>query len=818
MAVKKSELYSSLWKGCDELRGGMDASQYKDYVLTLLFVKYISDRSDRTLLEVPEGASWKDITGLRNDKEIGDKINTIIAKLAEANDLRGVIDIADFNDDNKLGHGKEMVDRLTRLVSIFDDLDFGGNTAEGDDLLGDAYEYLMRHFATESGKSKGQFYTPAEVSMILARVVGIGPSTRPDQTVYDPTCGSGALLLKAAHEAPAGMSVYGQEMDNATYALARMNMILHGYETAEIWQGNTLSSPHFKNPDGSLRTFDFAVANPPFSTKAWTSGLDPANDEFHRFDGFGVPPEKNGDYAFLLHLLKSLKSTGKGAIILPHGVLFRGGREADIRRELVKRRLIKGIVGLPPNLFYGTGIPACVIVLDKEGAASRTGVFMIDSSKGFVKEGNKNRLRAQDLHKIVDVFTTETEVDGYSRLVPFDEIADVANNYNLNLPRYIDSSEPEDIQDLDAHLNGGIPERDIDALRSYWEAMPSLRAELFETAGREGYVQLTVPVAEVREAILKHPDFEAFRDTAITHFEQWRQRQTKRLNAIQVGDHPKELIAELAEDLLDTFREVPLIDAYDIYQHLIDYWVEVMQDDIYHVVQGGWLEAARLRELHKIKDKNGKLVWGETYDLMVGKRRFKSDLIPSRILIKSFFSSEQTQLDDLHAELASVEQQIASGLDEHGGEGGLLEDVVEGDADKPKIVAKTVKAWLKENRTNELFAEEAAAITAYGQLLDQQSALKTKIKVGTEKLHVAMVEQYAKLTEDEVKRLVVEHKWMARIEEDVREELNGHSRTLRLRLRELAERYAVTLDALEHEVFASESRTRAHLVAMGISR
>src|SRR5579884_90815 len=428
--LKKSDLYRSLWKGADELRGGMDASQYKDYVLTLLFVKYVSDRGDRTLLDVPDGAQWSDITKLRDDKEIGDKLNKIISRLAEANDLHGVIDLADFNDENKLGRGKEMVDRLSKLVGIFDDLDFGSNTAEGDDLLGDAYEYLMRHFAQESGKSKGQFYTPAEVSMILARVVGIGLNTTPDQTVYDPTCGSGALLLKAASEAPGGMSVYGQEMDNATFALARMNTILHGYETAELWHGNTLSSPQFKEPDGSLKKFDFAVANPPFSVKAWTTGLNPNADEFARFEGFGVPPEKNGDYAFLLHVLKSLKSKGKAAVILPHGVLFRGGREADIRRELVKRRLIKGIVSLPVNLFYGTSIPACVVVLDKESAASRKGIFLVDASRGFIKDGNKNRLRAQDIHKIVDIFTSQTEVEGYSRLVPFGEIESKANDYN----------------------------------------------------------------------------------------------------------------------------------------------------------------------------------------------------------------------------------------------------------------------------------------------------------------------------------------------------------------------------------------------------
>ena len=468
----------------------MDASQYKDYILTLLFMKYVSDKAENdpyALITAPEGGSFLDMVALIGNRDIGEKINVIIGKFAEVNDLNGVIDLADFDNSDKLGSGKEKQDRLSKLIAIFSDLDLSANRAEGDDLLGDAYEYLMRHFATESGKSKGQFYTPAEVSRIIAQVIGIGPETRPTQTIYDPTCGSGSLLLKAADEAPDGITVNGQEKDNATYALAWMNMILHGNETVELKHGNTLSAPDFTDEDERLKTFDFAVANPPFSDKAWTNGLDPENDLYGRFDGYGIPPAKNGDYAFLLHFIASLKSTGKGAIILPHGVLFRGNREADIRRNLIRhgRNLIrhgfiKGIIGLPANLFYGTGIPACILVIDKENARVRKGIFMIDASKGFLKDGNKNRLRAQDIHKIVSVFNAQTELPRYSRMVPISEIADLANAYNLNIPRYIDASEPEDLHDLGAHLNGGIPDRDIDALDNYWQVFPTLRDTLFK--------------------------------------------------------------------------------------------------------------------------------------------------------------------------------------------------------------------------------------------------------------------------------------------------------------------------------------------------
>jgi len=570
MAIKKSELYTSLWKSCDELRGGMDASQYKDYVLVLLFVKYVSDKAasqKNYLLDVPKGGSFADMVALKGDKEIGDKMNKIIAKLADKNELKGVIDVADWNDADKLGKGKDMVDRLSNLVAIFDNpaLDFRGNRAEGDDLLGDAYEYLMRHFATESGKSKGQFYTPAEVSRIMAKVIGAGSAKSASQTIHDPTCGSGSLLLKAHDEAKGAtghdLALYGQEMDNATKALARMNLILHDCPTGEIWQDNTLSAPHFKdNKTGALKTFDFVVANPPFSTKAWTNGFDPGNDLHGRF-AFGVPPQKNGDYAFLLHILACLKSTGKGAVILPHGVLFRGGAEATIRREVIKRGYIKGIIGLPANLFYGTGIPACILVLDKEGAAARKGIFMIDASKDFIKDGNKNRLRAQDIHKVVDAFTRLLELQRYSRMVPVAEISDPKNDFNLNLPRYIDSSEPEDIQDIDGHLRGGIPDRDLDALEAYWRVFPGVRDALFKKAGRPGYAELKVAATDIKSAIFGHAEFTAWSTQTKKLFTKWRAEAASRLTGIKKGDKPKALIETLAEELLAAFQKAKLLDA-----------------------------------------------------------------------------------------------------------------------------------------------------------------------------------------------------------------------------------------------------------------
>src|SRR3954465_3130600 len=413
MAIRKSELYSSLWSSCDELRGGMDASQYKDYVLVLLFIKYISDKyADQFFapITIPQGAGFQDMVALKGKSDIGDQINKkIIAPLANANHLS---DMPDFNDATKLGSGKEMVDRLTNLIAIFENkaLDFSKNRADGDDIRGDAYEYLMRHFATESGKSKGQFYTPSEVSRIIAKVIGISPKNAvASTTVYDPTCGSGSLLLKVAAGAGKHITLEGQEKDVTTAGLARMKNILHDFPQAKILSGKTLAAPKFKDGE-QLRTYDYVVANPPFSDKTWTTGLTPAKDRFQRF-AWGVPPKKQGDYAYLLHIIRSMKSRGKAACILPHGVLFRGNAEAVIRQQLVRSGYLKAIIGLPANLFYGTGIPACIVVLDKENAAARKGIFMIDASKGFKKDGPKNRLREQDIHKIVDTFTRLDESD-----------------------------------------------------------------------------------------------------------------------------------------------------------------------------------------------------------------------------------------------------------------------------------------------------------------------------------------------------------------------------------------------------------------------
>ena len=814
MALKKSQIYNSLWSSCDELRGAMDASQYKDYVLTLLFMKYVSDKyagKPDEVIEVPKGGSFADMVKLKGDKEIGDKINKIIGKLAEANDLKGVIDVADFNDEDRLGKGKEMQDRLSKLIGIFESLDFSANQAEGDDLLGDAYEYLMRHFATESGKSKGQFYTPAEVSRIMARVIGVGRDTRQDQTIYDPTCGSGSLLLKAADQAPRGLTIYGQENDLATWALARMNMILHGHATAELWKGNTLSDPHFKKADGTLQVFDFAVANPPFSTKAWTNGVDTEHDPFRRFE-FGVPPAKNGDYAFLLHLIKSLKSNGKGAIILPHGVLFRGNKEADIRRELIRRGLIKGIIGLPANLFYGTGIPACIVVIDKENAHARTGIFMIDASKGFMKDGNKNRLREQDIHKIVDVFNRQLQVARYSRMVPVAEIASPANDYNLNIPRYIDSSDPEDLHDLDAHLRGGIPARDVDALQKYWDVFPGLRAELFQTNGRPGYCEARVASQQVKPAIMNDAQFKAYSRRVADVFQTWRAVHEPMLRTLKIGVKPKAVIGTVAEDLLDKFAELPLLDKYDIYQRLMDYWAEVMQDDVFLIGSEGWLDAAKPRAA--VENKERKI--SETPDLTVDRKKYKMDLIPPALIVGRYFAKQRVQVDELEAKREITERELEEFVEERSGEEGLLEDAKTdaGTVTKVSVVKRLKQINAQKNAAEEL-AEEKAALKRCIELIEAEAAGARTVKEAQATLDAKVLAKYGELSEAEIKTQVVEDKWLASIRATIEGEVLRVTQALAGRVKELEDRYAEPLPEIEAEVEALSARVEQHLRRMG---
>ncbi len=793
MAIKKSELYSSLWASCDELRGGMDASQYKDYVLVMLFIKYISDKwagQPFAPITIPVGASFKDMVALKGKPDIGDQINKkIINPIKEANRLS---DMPDFDDKSKLGDGKEMVDRLTNLIAIFENpaLDFSKNRADHDDILGDAYEYLMRHFATESGKSKGQFYTPAEVSRTMAKIIGIGKATTAgDITVYDPTCGSGSLLLKVGSQARGKVTLYGQEKETATAGLARMNMILHDNPTAEIKQGNTLANPLFME-NGNLKTFDFVVANPPFSDKRWNNGLNlPKDYPYNRFSDYGMPPAKNGDFAYLLHIIRSLKRNGKGAIILPHGVLFRGNAEVEIRKNIIKKGYIKGIIGLPANLFYGTGIPAAIIVIDKENANNRKGIFMINAGKGFIKDGNKNRLREQDIHQIADVFNNQREILGYSRMVSITEIE--KNEFNLNIPRYIDSLEKEDIQDIEAHLLGDIPNADINEMQKYWKVFPNLKNSLFSEDTRLNYSALKVAKENISKTIFEHPEFVSFTDMMDSLFASWKNETTSYLKSLDEGNNPKDVVFEISEKLLGQYTDKPLIDKYDIFQHLMDYWNETMQDDCYIISADGWKA-----EISIIRDIRGK------------EKGWTCDLIPKELVITRFFAGDKENIENLNAEKESIAAELTELEEEHSGEDGYF-------AEMDKVNKANVQARIKELKGEDDVEDELKVLNQYIDLLARQTATNKRIKDAETELDKKLLAKYPKLNVDEIKTLVVDDKWMQAIQTSIDNEIDHISQNLSNRIKELAERYENPLPAIDKEVADMESKVSAHLQKMG---
>jgi type I restriction enzyme M protein len=665
----------------------------------------------------------------------------------------------------------------------------------------------MRNFATESGKSKGQFYTPSEVSRILAKVVGIEKAKGSDTTLYDPACGSASLLIRAAEAAPGSISVYGQEKEITTAGLARMNLVLHNLATAEIKGGySTFSDPQYpkEGDDSILRQFDFIVANPPFSTKNWTHGLK----EYGRFDGYGDrPPQKNGDFAWMLHIIKSLKRKGKAAVILPHGVLFRGNAEGTIRKSLIDKGLIKGIIGLPANLFYGTGIPACIIVIDKENADERDGIFMIDASRDFVKDGDKTRLRERDVYKITNVFNQRLELPKYSRFVPNSEIKN-KNAYNLNIPRYIDSGAPEDLQNIEGHLKGGIPKTDVDgSLSLYWNTFSNLKRKLFKPlAERKNFYSLAMKQDDIRDTICNDPEFSAYANKVETAFESWKALVDRKLRTINNKTKPKLLIAEMAVQILKKFESVTLVDKYDAYEVLLSYWNETMSDDIYLLVQDGY---RAIREIEvfstttKKKKKDGTEVTKTTETGWDGK------LVPKNLVIEMFFPADQKAINDTEAIIAAAQAELDEMI-ETAEEDSVIGDVLKedtGNLDKAELKKKLKDATLDTDDKNILQKLSGLIV-----LIDEGSKVLKDLRVVLDKKVRA---QYVKLTDRQAMELLLNCKWYRSLVHGMFALYTAVTHRITECVSELAERYEHTMPSLEKNVAELENKVKAHLKKMG---
>ena len=817
MAIKKSQLYSTLWESCNALRGGMDASQYKDYVLVILFVKYISDRAesgDPDLEEIPEGCTFDDFIALKHKDQIGDEINKKLAKLASTFGLDNVFVNADFESEDKLGKGKDKVDTITSLIEVFENpnLDFSTNRAGDDDLIGDAYEYLMRNFASQSGKSKGQFYTPAEVSRLMAKIIGIRDDKSRSITIYDPACGSGSLLLRAMNETARGTAVnlYGQEKDLATINMARMNMILHGMYTADLQHGDTLNVP-LHHEGNQLSQFQYVVANPPFSLKKWKKSAKD-NDVYGRWKADAIPPSSKGDYAFLMHIVKSILPDGKGACILPHGVLFRGSvekgdAEAKLRKALVESHIIKGIIGLPSNLFYGTGIPACIIIIDKAAAKDSKGIFMIDAKDGFYKDGAKNRLREQDIQRIADAWAKEAKLSHFSRLVPYSEIE--KNEYNLNIPRYIQPRSTEIQQDLYAHLHGGLPKADVDALEALWDVCPSLRDKIFEPHANKGYLQLTTTASRnLAGLIADDASFKAQNQRVLDTFEVWKKYMRDDFPTVAQNCIPREKIEAWSKEMLRLFAPChSLIDSYAVYDELMKYWnEETMQDDLYLVSRDGWTVSIKY-PLSKSGNNKGKVKKSFAY------KELECDLVPVDVLVGHYFSKEAAQIEKAE-QMIDAEQTAMEAIAEEYDE--VFDEIPIENVNGTFI--KSVRASIKQAKGSTLIPKEYIDIWKdFDSHAKAQEAQKELQKELIKKLTTAVQAQYAKLTEKDIRELVFEDKWMPSLLGRITSLMETAQQDIIKAISELNDRYDITLPEIENDIDMHRKLVHSYLKEMGIS-
>ena len=893
MAVKKSELYSMLWEACNKLRGGVEPSRYKDYVLVLLFFKYVSDRyKGQPFAEftISKGASFEDLIAAKGKSDVGERVDKIIQKFLEDNCLQGSLPDVSFNNPEELGSGKELVDKVSGLIAVFQNpaIDFKNNRASGDDIIGDAYEYFMMKFAQESGKSKGQFYTPSEVSRIIARLIGIGnikemPTKK--WTLYDPAAGSGSLLIRSADEAPVDengdsiVTIFGQEKYTDTAGLAKMNFILHNKGTGEIKSGNTLSTPQYRDEFDELKKFDFIVMNPPFSDKSWTDGIKPSEDKYKRFDGYSVPPEKNGDYAWFLHVLKSLDTKGKAGIVMPHGVLFRGNAEETIRIEILKKRYIKGIVSLPPNLFYGTGIPACIIILDKEDAEKREGIFLIDASRGFKKDGSKNRLREQDIEKIVQTFINQNIILGYSCFVKYSDVLD-ENGGNLNIPRYIPKIDDTLPQNIAAHLKGGIPGTDVDSLKKLWSIAPDLKKEIFTCIDEvHNIYTLALASADIEGIISQNESIlaEKKRETEDI-LEHWKAEVKGVLLSIDADTNPKELIRMIATMLRVGYEQARLLDNYNVYDCLLNYWNAKLQDDVYAIKAGGYAVAREIDYEYakkKQKDESGETV--EVDDTSKVKS-FEGALIPKEIMEEVYFADELAELIALMEQSNALEAELDEMREEESGDDGLLKDVLnekgdgipkanlnkrikELDAKKTSVIMDAMvqlAALFDEGKTSEMetfirevpelgefdirnkngtfskaklkaalkvasetavvpeiYGDEYAVLTLYAQKCAEMDAVDKAYKAARKVLDEKLVTKYAELTDEEIKHLLFDMKWMAKLTADVCDEIEQVLNTLSAKVLLIAKRYEHTLGEIEDRTAKSRTAVVSALERMG---
>lgn len=848
MITTSEEIKRRLWDGANDLRGSMDASRYKDYMLGLMFYKFLSDQTLATFRStagvsksandvqeyerayqqlgdtlsgmiqkvlgyyvLPEHLYQTWVKDIRNGdfelQKVMDSLNSFernIEVKGDADDFKGlfstsIIDLTDSalgNDLNK--RSKNIKD----LILLFADLDMVD--LQNGDVLGDAYEYLIGQFASSAGKKAGEFYTPRQVSEVLAQIVVKSSNI---SSVYDPTVGSGSLLLTVGKHLNKGaqrdLHYYGQEFITETYNLTRMNLLLHGVrpENMDIKNGNTLAEDWPEDPERPEEgvQFDAVVMNPPYSDSKWNKHEDkPLKVSDPRFAYFGVlPPDSKGDFAYLMHGLYHLGQKGTMAIVLPHGVLFRGGTEGQIRKRLLEKNYIDAVIGLPSNMFTNTGIPVCVMILKKNRGLSDP-VLLLDSSEHFVKIGKQNVLREKDIAQIVDTYVDKTEVAGYSHLADRQEI--IENEYNLNIPRYVEAIDSEIPQDVDGHLLGGIPMKNIADLK----VLNSIVKDVLDkalTPLREGYVELNESVDDLTKEVLADERVKNKSAEVEGKVTEYLQKYWGKLINVDSETELEDLRDEMLAEIKQILSKFGYLDAYAGYQIIAEIWKNTLFNDTELIAGMGFYTAGRTREPNMVTKGTGQNKY-EEQDGWIGA------IVPNDLIAKNLYSELVQKIADSKEQLTATESELSELVEaakvENSDENSILYDSIRKNKDdepQDSFDNKKIKAELKEAKKG---SDEYQLLHKVSTLMNQKSKLNTGIKNQEKELQGAVYDRIENLTNEEIDNLVYE-KWFGGIETKIVNLVEAPLKDELQILETLNTRYSTTLSDLEKETEQVES-------------
>jgi type I restriction enzyme M protein len=832
--MNKQQLAAKIWESANQMRSKIEANEYKDYILGFIFYKYLSDKQLQFIKK--EGLSYEDIKALTEDDiETVEHIKSNIGYFIAYNDLFSTW--VKLGKDFDVSNVREALSAFSRLISeahkklfdgVFDTLQTGlsklGDSAasqtksisqlvhlikdipmdgkQGYDVLGFIYEYLISMFAASAGKKAGEFYTPHEVSLLMSEIIANHLKDKKEIQIYDPTSGSGSLLINigsciAKHmDDENNIKYYAQELKQNTYNLTRMNLVMRGLLPNNIVtrNGDTLEDdwPYFdeNDPVNSYKPLyvDAVVSNPPYSQK-WDSDN---KDTDPRYSRFGLAPKTKADYAFLLHDLYHIKPEGIMTIVLPHGVLFRGGEEGVIRKKLIENNHIDAIIGLPGNIFFGTGIPTTILVLRQK--RPNTDVLIVDASKGFVKVGKNNKLRASDIKRIADTIIMRQTNPNYSKAVSRDDIR--ANEYNLNIPRYVDSSETAESWDIYASMFGGIPEKEINALSQFWKAFPGLRDVLFSKTSSD-YANLNVK--DVKNAITEHPDVKAFMNRFTDSFGDFDSFLKKELlTNIKSVNSQKEIVI-LSNDIFTRLNAIPLIDKYEAYQLLDDDWIKIAGD--LEIIQTEGFEANKKVDPNMvIKKKKGK-----DHEVQDG---WKGRIMPFELVQDIYLKAELQELkqkENRLLEITASYDEVLDSLSEEEKEAATVKETKDGFENS--VVVKEAKQIKAEAKGNEPFCEDSyeAKVLNVDTLITEEKALKKQVKTETVKLHLKTKETIEQLKDEQVYDLL-ELKWINPLITSLNQLPTELINALTNNVQALADKYATTYAHVAEEIKEIESQ------------